>query len=325
MKKYSWITLFILSISLIANITYAKGSSSSSSSSSGRSSSSFSSSSKSSSSFSSSSKPSTPSYTSSSSKPTGITSSNSSNTPSSTIPKTPIIYSNTTKSTTISSGSNNTIKPNNPPKLNYIQNANTPTKKTEDVKSYRTEKARYTFNTSTPPVTTRSTIPTSNRSWSSYDEYKSNQRRYYTEHNWNPPVYIYNTYPSFGGFSNPWLFFMLGNMSSNFFYHRQDDPGVKTFLAEAERLSTDNKELKDQLAKVKADMEKLKQDGTTIEKEYFPKDQDPDIATELEIDDDDESSDFGTILVSILIIGMFIWIGVVAIRILRRHKQKRDW
>lgn len=233
-------------------------------------------------------------------------------------PSTPIVQPSAPKTVMYGSGNVNTkstfsgtttttgtaTKPTNAPKIVYATNANTPTQVKASLNQYKAEKAKYVFTTTTPPVTTRSTLPPPKRTYTSYQEYKDTQRDYYRGRNWDPPVYIYQTYPSFGGFSNPWLFFMLGNMSSDFFYHRKDDPGVKTFLVEAERLAKDNKDLQSQLDKVKADMEDMKKENKEVKKDYFPPDQDPDVATELEMDDDESNTTWLLVILGVVILGM---------------------
>jgi hypothetical protein len=127
----------------------------------------------------------------------------------------------------------------------------------------------------------------------------------------NPPSYVYNTHSSFGGWDSMMLFMMLDhsnkvnaqaaanqatanalNNQGAFFYHRQNDEGVKAFLAEAEVLAKDNEDLRKQLDEVKKSMEEMKAANVAINPDFVP-----DNVEAVEVDEDDADSwGFGTIV-----------------------------
>jgi hypothetical protein len=156
--------------------------------------------------------------------------------------------------------------------------------------------------------TSKPTIPNSYTSSSGKTyTFITHNTNYYS----NPPSYVYNTHSSFGGWDSMMLFMMLDhsnkvnaqaaanqatanalNNQGAFFYHRQNDEGVKAFLAEAEVLAKDNEDLRKQLDEVKKSMEEMKAANVAIDPDFVP-----DNVEAVEVDeDDDDSWGFGTIV-----------------------------
>jgi len=72
------------------------------------------------------------------------------------------------------------------------------------------------------------------------------------------------------------LWFMLDNINdtqyANMYYHHGNDEDMKAWRREADRLANDNVELKAKLAKLDAEMEKVKATGAPIDPSYVPDD-----------------------------------------------------
>jgi len=115
---------------------------------------------------------------------------------------------------------------------------------------------------------------------------RSNSRTYYDRRNqyiggYNPPVYVYNSSPSFGMWDTIFLYSMLNNMNSNnhaaqFAHHQQRDPGYQQWRQEAEVLAKDNADLRKQL--VALDAQSAKFAGTPVDPSKLPDGVDADIA-----------------------------------------------
>ena len=73
------------------------------------------------------------------------------------------------------------------------------------------------------------------------------------------------------------LWYMLSHDPS-FFHHHQDDPGIRAWKAEAEKMSKDNDDLKKQMVAMNAKMDQMQKDGVASKTDYMPSDADPSIA-----------------------------------------------
>jgi len=99
------------------------------------------------------------------------------------------------------------------------------------------------------------------------------------------------------------LWFMLRQASGpTFMYNHQNDPGVKAFREEADKLAADNADLKKQLADLDAKMDTLRQDGVKPDPNAMPKGVDPSVALAAEKVVKEKSGPGG----------MGTWLGIIA-------------
>ena len=89
---------------------------------------------------------------------------------------------------------------------------------------------------------------------------------------WTGPSYIYMGAPRYGMWDSMFLWFMLSNVHSpgygSFAHHHRNDPAVQEWMAEAEQLSTENAEIREQLDVLKAEMAAL--EGRPVDRGYLP-------------------------------------------------------
>lgn len=120
---------------------------------------------------------------------------------------------------------------------------------------------------------------------SSYDRgtYYTRRNQYYGSY--QPPMYVYNTSPSFGMWDTIFLYSMMNSMSNNnaarFAHNHQNDADYQQWRREANRLSQDNAELRAQLAQLDTGSAKYK--GKPINVDYIPDGVDADIAMSQEV------------------------------------------
>ena len=116
--------------------------------------------------------------------------------------------------------------------------------------------------------------------YSSYDSWYSSRSAWYGGMGWGPPVYAYRSYPSFGMWDALFLWFMLDSISNAshaaWFYNHQQDPGYQDWRQEANRLSSDDADLKQKLADLDARTQAL--EGQPRDPNYMPPDAKPDLA-----------------------------------------------
>jgi len=126
---------------------------------------------------------------------------------------------------------------------------------------------------------------TAYRKASTYDRgtYYSRRNQYYG--NYTPPVYVYNTSPSYGMWDTIFLYSMLSSMNNNnhaasFAYNHQNDADYQSWRREADKLAQDNAELRAQLAQLDA-----KASGMTGTRnpDYIPDGIDADLAMSQEV------------------------------------------
>lgn len=93
---------------------------------------------------------------------------------------------------------------------------------------------------------------------------------------YNPPVYVYNSSPSFGAYDAMFLWMMLDRPSyHSSYYHHQRDPGFQEWRREAEKQAATNAELKAKLAKLDASVNGMK--GTKVDPSFVPEGVDGDL------------------------------------------------
>ena len=224
--------------------SYSSGSSSSRSFSSGSSSSSRSFSSGSSKSYSSgsasSSKPSTPS------------------TPSTSAPKT---YSSGTSSGPSSTKPSSTTSASD-------QNVNR-SMASSSLKSYQSQFAKptTTVKSSPPPGITVTHVY-------HYNDYQAARTRYYS--GYTPPRYVYAGPSSYGAWDSLWLYMMLSNMNSTWYYNHQNDAGVQAWKQQAQQQAQTNAELQAQLTQLNGQVAAMQ--GQPVDPNYMPPGTDPAMA-----------------------------------------------
>jgi hypothetical protein len=114
----------------------------------------------------------------------------------------------------------------------------------------------------------------------SYDDYYYQRNSYYSGFGWQPPGYIYHSRPSFGMWDAMFLWFMLDSLSNAshamWFHNHYDDPGYQQWRQEADRLATDNADLRAKLADLDARQKTL--EGQPRDPNYMPSDAKPELA-----------------------------------------------
>jgi hypothetical protein len=129
------------------------------------------------------------------------------------------------------------------------------------------------------PPSGGATGPAPTRTWGNYGDYRTNRDNYYAGRGWSAPGYAYRSFPSFGIWDAMFLWFMLRQASGPaFMYNHQNDPGVKAFREEADKLAADNQDLKKQLADLDAKMDQMRQEGVKPDPSAMPKGVDPSVA-----------------------------------------------
>lgn len=113
---------------------------------------------------------------------------------------------------------------------------------------------------------------------SSYDSSTYWKRRSAYYGSYDPPVYVYNSSPSFGLWDTIFLYYLLNNShdAGAFAHNHQNDSDYLEWRREAERLAKDNADLRKQLAAM--DDEAAKLNGTPVDPGFLPKGVDADIA-----------------------------------------------
>lgn len=155
---------------------------------------------------------------------------------------------------------------------------------TKSVVKAKQERAKFKKPAYTPKGTTTSASsyskryssnPTYNRA-RSYDSGTYYSRRSSYLGGYNPPVYVYNTSPSFGMWDTIILYSMLNNVnrSSSFAYHHRNDADYIAWRREADRLAKDNAELRTQLSQMDAASSKM---SGPVKPGYVPEGMDADL------------------------------------------------
>ena len=107
-----------------------------------------------------------------------------------------------------------------------------------------------------------------------YGNYYTRRNNYYGASGWSPPAYVYRSSPSFGVWDALMWWMILDNLGNRKYtsaaYHHADDPGYKQWRQEADRLAQDNKELKEKLAKLDADVKQQEAEGVARDTSYLP-------------------------------------------------------
>lgn len=145
--------------------------------------------------------------------------------------------------------------------------------------NYRASQEQQRFRTTAaaaPPSGLYSQAPRFN----SYDSYYDARSRYYGGFGWSPPIYIYQSRPSFGMFDALFLWWMLDTATRNdhaqWFYNHNNDPGYAEWRREADRMAADNAELRAKLDRLDADLKQRQ--GQPVDPNFLPADVKPELA-----------------------------------------------
>lgn len=122
---------------------------------------------------------------------------------------------------------------------------------------------------------------------SSGNSYSIPRRDNAPAYSYAPPRYTYGSPGRFGIWDAAMLWFMLDSLSnssrSSFFYNHANDPGVQQWRAEADKLATENADLKAKLGQL--DTQVAAQSGQPRDENYLP----PDIGMPAEPEEDGDS------------------------------------
>lgn len=156
---------------------------------------------------------------------------------------------------------------------------------TRQVIAAKQERAKFKKPTYTPKGVSKPTPTAYQKRYSSNPTYNRarsyDSSTYYTRRSsylggYNPPVYVYNTSPSFGMWDTIILYSMLNNMNraSSFSYHHRNDADYQAWRREADRLAQDNAELRTQLVQMDAASSKM---SGPVKPGYVPEGMDADL------------------------------------------------
>jgi len=115
-----------------------------------------------------------------------------------------------------------------------------------------------------------------------YGNYYTRRNNYYGGTGWSPPAYVYGSSPSFGVWDAMMWWMILDKVGNRQYtsaaYHHADDPGYRQWRQEADRLAQDNKELKEKLAKLDAEVKQQESEGLVRDAAYLPPGMPPEVA-----------------------------------------------
>jgi hypothetical protein len=165
--------------------------------------------------------------------------------------------------------------------------------------------------------------PAPTRTWDNYGDYRSYRDNYYSGRGWSAPGYAFRSFPSFGIWDAMFLWFMLRQASGpSFMYNHQNDPGVKAFREEADKLSADNADLKKQLSDLDAKVDQMRKDGLAPDPKAMPQGVDPAVALAAETVVKEKADSGGGMGKWLLIIGAGF--GVAALFLLASSRRRRN-
>jgi hypothetical protein len=146
---------------------------------------------------------------------------------------------------------------------------------------YKTQQSKFQMSSKgayTPSTRETATINStqSRAAYGSGSDYYARRTVFYDAYRWSPPVYMYGSYSSFGIWDAMILWFMLDHVYdaqyAAMYYNHRDDPGMQQFRSELDRLSAENAELKDKVAKLDESAKSLEQQGVKPDPAYVPQD-----------------------------------------------------
>ncbi|HLZ67465.1 MAG TPA: hypothetical protein VKQ29_14620 [Aliidongia sp.] len=148
------------------------------------------------------------------------------------------------------------------------------------LRNYSAQQERAAYARSAPAAPVAPAFSGYSGRYSSYDSWYSSRSAWYGGMGWGPPVYVYRSQPSFGMWDALFLWFMLDSISNAshaaWFYNHQQDPGYVDWRREADRLATDNADLRQKLDDLDARTQTL--EGQPRDPNYMPADAKPELA-----------------------------------------------
>lgn len=104
--------------------------------------------------------------------------------------------------------------------------------------------------------------------------YHTRRENFYS--GYNPPTYVYNSSPAFGAWDAMFLWMLLDRPNyHSTYYHHMNDPGFQQWRHEAEKLSSENAELKAKLNKLDSTVAQMT--GTPRDSSFVPTGVSPDL------------------------------------------------
>lgn len=183
-------------------------------------------------------------------------------------------WSNSTGTRAPSSGES-TVRP----RSSFSTSGQSAIRKESSLKAYNAYQSRFAKPDNPVRSAPEQPAPAPGRTWDNYRDYRDYRDTYYSGRGWSAPGYAYQSSPSFGLWDAMFLWFMLRQVSGpTFMYNHQDDPGVKAFRQEADRLAADNADLKKQLSDLDAKVDQMRRDGVTPDPKAMPAGVDPSVA-----------------------------------------------
>jgi TRAP-type uncharacterized transport system substrate-binding protein len=146
----------------------------------------------------------------------------------------------------------------------------------ESLKQYKAEQQKFKQPAATAGDYKGNPIYQQSQTYGRYDHgnYYSRRDGYYRSTGWSPPVYVYQSYPSFGMWDAMFLWMILDHSNDRRYsamaYNQANDPGYKKWREEAEKQAKDNKELREKLDKLDAEVKKMEQEGKPRDPSYLP-------------------------------------------------------
>jgi TRAP-type uncharacterized transport system substrate-binding protein len=111
------------------------------------------------------------------------------------------------------------------------------------------------------------------------NRYYENRDNYYRSSGWSPPSYYTSYSPSYGAYDTQFLLWAMAHNPS-FYHHHYDDPGIRAFRRDQERLAEERAELKADIARLD---ERLKAEQGPRNSSYLPEGIKPEVALAAEV------------------------------------------
>jgi hypothetical protein len=152
----------------------------------------------------------------------------------------------------------------------------------QSLNEYRNQQAKFKYSGSpvkSSPVVQRTVVNrvvVNNHYHYTPANYAYRQRSFYGYYGWNPPVYGYGFYPSYGLWNTVALWFMLDHIADQqyamMYYSHRNDADMQAWRAQAEREAQNNAELRAKLAAADQRALALQQQGVQADPGYVPAD-----------------------------------------------------
>ena len=157
----------------------------------------------------------------------------------------------------------------------------------ESLKQYKAEQAKFKQPAAAAGDYKGSPIYQNTQTYGRFDygNYYSRRDGYYRSYGWSPPVYVYNSYPSFGMWDVMFWWMILDRHNDRNYvamaYNQANDPGYRKWREEAERMAKDNKDLREKLDKLDSQVKQM--EGKPRDSAYLPPGMPPEVALSAEV------------------------------------------